>query len=70
MHVVLAMMVMVVTFFAIGMVMVTFVIVVVSPFHEQRFHACQFGNGDLFLRRNFTRGFLHERFHLWTNPDH
>ncbi|MNP12702.1 hypothetical protein D3C76_1049490 [compost metagenome] len=55
MHVVLAVMVMVVTFFTLGMIMVVIAVVVVSPFHEQRFHARKLSNGDLFLRRNFAR---------------
>ena len=69
MHVVFTVMVMVVTFFAMSMVVVVFVALVLSPFHQQRFHSGQLTNRHLFLRRDLFSGFLHERFHLRTNPD-
>ena len=55
MHVVLAVMVISITFFAVCGMMVMFVAVVIRPFHEQRFHAGEFGNRDLFFVSNLFR---------------
>jgi hypothetical protein len=53
MHVVIAVMVIAVTFFTAAWV-VMFVIVVIRPFHEQRFHACKLGNRHLFCSECFA----------------
>ena len=55
MHIVNAVMVIAVTFFAISMFVTMFVIVIIRPFDEQRFHPIQLGDGDLFLLRNALR---------------
>ena len=70
MHVVLAVMVILITFFTVSMMMVMFVTVVIRAFHEQRFHAGKCGNRNLFFARDLFCRLLHKRFHFWSNPDH
>ena len=69
MHVVITMMVMFVTFFTMCITVPMIVIVIVSPFHEQRFHVGELRNRYLFSIRNILDGFFHKRFHFWANPD-
>jgi hypothetical protein len=70
MHIVDTVMVIAVTFFRCAMVMTMMIVIVVSAGDQQRFDPIQLSDGHLFIRRNALRRLIHERFHLWTNPDH
>ncbi len=68
MHVIVAVMVMMVTFFTFVAVMTVLITIIVMSFLQKRLHFRKIGNSDFFCLRRALNRFSHKRFHIGTNP--